>query len=134
AGCHLHHGTHPPTLRDEHVLACRGELALRRGDLPAALAAFGDARDLDPESSYLWERLARVHELRGELAEAEAAYRRAANLPHGAFAFLALGRFHLHATHDLPTAAAALSEALKRLPGAEPLIRLELARLELAFD
>jgi tetratricopeptide (TPR) repeat protein len=130
--CALDRGSHPATIRSEHVLACRGELDLRRGDLEAALDAFAQARDLDPESSYVWERLGRVHELRGEPDEAELAYRRAASLPRGAFAFLALGRFHLHTTHKLPAAAVALSEALKRLPGAEPLIRLELARLEVA--
>ena len=58
-------------------LACRGELQLRRGDLHAALAAFTAARDLDAESSYHWERLGRVYELRGEVEAAEAAYRRA---------------------------------------------------------
>ena len=130
--CALDRGSDPPTIRDEHTLACRGELHLRRGDLDAALAAFTAARDLDPESSYLWERLGRVHELRGELEPAEAAYRRGTLLPRGAFAFLALGRFHLHATRRLPEAAHALVEAMECLPGAQPLIRLELARLHLA--
>jgi len=128
--CALDRGSDPPTIRGEHTLACRGELQLRRGDLDAALAAFAEARDLDPESSYLWERLGRVHELRGELEAAEDAYRRSTLLPRGAFAYLALGRFHLHATGRLPEAATALVEAMQRLLGAEPLIRLELARLE----
>jgi tetratricopeptide (TPR) repeat protein len=132
ACCALDRGSDPPTIRDEHVLACRGELDLRRGDLDAALAAFTEARDLDPESSYLWERLGRVHELLHELDDAEECYRRATSLPRGAFAHLALGRFHLHVTHDLPAAGASLTEALHRLPGAEPLVRLELARLQLA--
>src|SRR5437667_12634 len=130
--CALDRGSDPPTIRDEHTLACRGELHLRRGDLDAALAAFTAARDLDPESSYLWERLGRVHELRGELEPAEAAYRRGTLLPRGAFAFLALGRFHLHATRRLPEAAHALVGAMGCLRGAQPLIRLELARLHLA--
>src|SRR5207245_855863 len=81
----LDRGSDPPTIRGEHTLACRGELQLRRGDLDAALAAFAEARDLDPESSYLWERLGRVHELRGELEAAEDAYRRSTLLPRGAF-------------------------------------------------
>src|SRR5439155_10813667 len=63
---------------------------------------------------------------------AEAAYRRATLLPRGAFAFLALGRFHLHVTRRLPEAAQGLVEAMQCLLGAEPLIRLELARLHLA--
>jgi tetratricopeptide (TPR) repeat protein len=134
ACCALDRGNDPPTIRDEHTLACRGELHIRRGDLAGALAAFAQARDLDPTSSYIWERLGRVHELRGELADAEAAYCRAISLPRGAFAFLALGRFYLHATRDLPAAASALGEAARRLPGAEPLIRLELARLHLACN
>ena len=130
--CELDRGNHPPTIRREHTLACRGELQLRRGDLDAALAAFTGARDLDPESSYLWERLGRVHELRGELEAAETAYHHATQLPRGAFALLALGRFHLHVTRRLPEAAHALVEAMQSLHGAEPLIRLELARLQLA--
>ena len=67
-----------------------------------------------------------------KLDAAERAYQRATLLPRGAFAFLALGRFHLHATGRLPEAATALAEAMRRLAGAEPLIRLELARLQLA--
>jgi len=130
--CALDRGSEPPTIREEHTLACRGELQLRRGDLDAALGAFIAARDLDPESSYLWERLGRVYELRGEIEAAETAYHRAALLPRGAFAFLALGRFHLHVTRRLPEAAHALIEAMQCLHGAEPLIRLELARLHLA--
>jgi tetratricopeptide (TPR) repeat protein/cold shock CspA family protein len=124
--------TDPPAIRPEHVLACRGELDLRRGDLDAAFRSFEAARDLDPESSYIWERLGRVHELRGDVAAAEEAYRRAAALPRGAFAFFALGRFHAHVTRNFPAAAAALVESLGRLRSAEPLIRLELARLQLA--
>ncbi len=116
--CALDRGNDPPTIREEHTLACRGELQLRRGDLDAALAAFAAARDLDPESSYHWERLGRVYELRGEVEAAEAAYRRATLLPRGAFAFLALGRFHLHVTRRLPEAAQALVEAMQCLPDA----------------
>jgi tetratricopeptide (TPR) repeat protein/cold shock CspA family protein len=134
ACCRLDHGNDPPTIRGEHTLASRAELHLRRGDLDAALAAFAEARDLDPSSSYLWERLGRVHELRLELEAAEAAYRRAIDLPRGSFAYLALGRFHLQVTHDLPAAATALIGALHRLPGAEPLVRLELARLHVLKD
>ncbi|TMB01971.1 MAG: tetratricopeptide repeat protein, partial [Deltaproteobacteria bacterium] len=63
--CALDRGSNPPTIREEHMLACRGELQLRRGDLDAALAAFAAARDLDAESSFHWERLGRVYELRG---------------------------------------------------------------------
>jgi cold shock CspA family protein len=37
-------------------------------------------------------------------------------------------------TSDLPAAAAALAEALRQLPSAEPLVRLELARLQLAAE
>jgi len=122
----------PPAIRGEHRLACRGELALRRGDLDTALGTFSEARDLDPSSSYLWERLGRAHELRGDAVEAERCYQHAAGLPRGSFAALALGRFHMSVTHDLAAAAEALADALAGLRGAEPLVRVELARLELA--
>src|SRR5579871_619387 len=124
--------TEPPAIQPEHVLACNGELELRRGNLAAALRCFEEARDLDPESSYVWERIGRVHELRGEVTAAERAYRHAAALPRGAFALFALGRFHTNVTRDFPAAAAALVDALGRLRSAEPLVRLELARLQLA--
>lgn len=134
ACCVLDRGNEPPTIRGEHTLASRAELHLRRGDLDAALGAFVEARDLDPQSSYLWERLGRVYELRGELESAEAAYRRAIDLPRGSFAHLALGRFHLQVTRDLSAAASSLITALQRLPGAEPLVRLEIARLQVMCD
>lgn len=124
--------TDPPAIRPEHILACSGELQLRRGDLEGARALFEQARDLDRASSYVWERVGRVHELQGNIDEAEAAYRHAITLPRGAFAYLALGRLHTQVTADLPAAAAALAEALRQLPSAEPLVRLELARLQLA--
>jgi tetratricopeptide (TPR) repeat protein/cold shock CspA family protein len=124
--------TEPPAIRPEHVLACNGELELRRGNLAAALRCFEEARDLDPESSYVWERIGRVHELRGDHPAAERAYRHAAALPRGAFALFALGRFHTNVTRNFPAAATALVEALARLRSAEPLVRLELARLQLA--
>lgn len=126
--------TDPPAIQPEHLLACQGELDLRRGDLAAASAAFEEALRLDPESSYLWERIARVRELQGRIAPAEEAYRKAAQLPRGAFALFALGRFHTNITNDLPSAATALVEALRRLRSAEPLVRIELARLQLACD
>jgi tetratricopeptide (TPR) repeat protein len=122
----------PPAIRWEHMLACRGELHLRRGDYDAALAAFTEARDIDPSSSYIFERIGRVHELRGDIEAAHKAYVHATTLPRGSFAFLALGRFHVHTLEDLPAAAAALTEALHRVRVAEPLIRLELARLQMA--
>jgi tetratricopeptide (TPR) repeat protein len=126
--------TQPPAIRSEHILASQGELLMRRGDLDDARRLFEQARDLDPASSYVWERIGRVHELRGEVEAAEAAYHHAAALPRGAFAYLALGRLHTEVTHDHRAAAAALAEALKQVQSAEPLIRLELARLQLALD
>ncbi len=130
----LNRETNPPAIRPEHVLACQGELDLRRGDLDAALTSFAAARDLDPTSSYIFERIGRTLELRGERDAAAAAYQRAIALPRGAFAFFALGRFHRTVTGDYAEAARALIEALRRLRSAEPLIRIELARLQLACD
>jgi tetratricopeptide (TPR) repeat protein/cold shock CspA family protein len=126
--------TQPPAIRPEHILASQGELLMRRGDLDGARALFEEARDLDPDSSYVWERIGRVHELRGDVAAAQAAYHHAAALPRGAFAYLALGRLHTEVTHDHRAAAGALAEALRQVQSAEPLVRLELARLQLALD
>ncbi len=126
--------TEPPAIRPEHILASQGELLARRGDLDRALALFEEARSLDPDSSYVWERIGHVHEMRGSVAQAEAAYRHATELPRGAFAFLALGRLHTEVTHDHRAAATALAEALRQAQSAEPLVRLELARLHLALD
>src|SRR4029450_12148642 len=78
--------------------------------------------------------MGRVHELRGDVEAAQAAYHHAAQLPRGAFAFLALGRLYTEVTHDHRAAAGALAEALKQVQSAEPLVRLELARLQLALD
>lgn len=125
--------TQPPAIRPEHILASQGELLMRRGDLDGAAARFEQARTLDPDSSYVWERIGRVHELRGDVAAAEAAYHHAATLPRGAFAYLALGRLHTEVTHDHRAAANALAEALRQVQSAEPLVRLELARLQLAL-
>jgi tetratricopeptide (TPR) repeat protein/cold shock CspA family protein len=125
--------TQPPAIRPEHILASQGELLMRRGDLDGARALFDEARALDPDSSYVWERIGRVHELRGDIDAAQDAYRRAASLPRGAFAYLALGRLHTEITHDHRAAASALAEALRQLQSAEPLVRLELARLQLAL-
>jgi tetratricopeptide (TPR) repeat protein/cold shock CspA family protein len=125
--------TQPPAIRPEHILASQGELLMRRGDLDGAHALFDEARALDPDSSYVWERIGRVQELRGDIDAAQDAYRRAASLPRGAFAYLALGRLHTEITHDHRAAASALAEALRQLQSAEPLVRLELARLQLAL-
>src|SRR5262249_2077442 len=100
--------TQPPAIRPEHILASQGELLMRRGDLDGAHALFDEARALDPDSSYVWERIGRVHELRGDIDAAQDAYRRAASLPRGAFAYLALGRLHTEITHDHRAAATAL--------------------------
>jgi len=125
--------TEPPAIRPEHLLACRGELLLRQGNHEGARSLFEEAKELDPVSSYIWERLGRVHELLGQRDDAEASYRRAVALPRGAFAHLSLGRFHLNVTRDFAAAAGSLSAALREVQSAEPLIRLELARLQLAL-
>lgn len=119
----------PPAIRREHLAACRGELHLRTGDLDAALACLRQARDLDPESSYVWERIGRVHELRGDNDAAQEAYEHAASFPRGAFGHLALGRFHANVTGNLPAAVRSLRAALVAATGVEPLVRVELARI-----
>jgi tetratricopeptide (TPR) repeat protein len=128
----LDSGCSPPAIREEHLRACQGELHLRQGHYDAALAAFAEARRLDPGSSYVWERIGRAHELRGEVDQARSAYEHAAALPRGAFAHLALGRLHLNGRRDLGAAATALAAAFRQLQGVEPLVRLEIARLHQA--
>src|SRR2546425_5900416 len=105
--CVLDRGSDPPAIRPEHVLANRGELNLRRGDLAAAAAAFQAARALDPVSSYLCERLGRVHELAGDMAVAGGPEPPAPPPPPGALASLALGGFQARGTGDPPAALAA---------------------------
>lgn len=124
----------PPAIRPEHLLACRGELHLRTDDLETALARFREARDLDPDSSYVWERIGRTHELLGDVQAAQEAYEHAAALPRGAFGHLALGRFHANVTRDLPAAVRAFRAALAEATGVEPLVRVELARIHVAHD
>src|SRR5207237_901436 len=72
--CALDHGSDPPAIRPEHVLANRGELNLRRSDLAAAAAAGVEALRQVPAA----EPLVRVELARVELAVG----RRAAALRH----------------------------------------------------
>jgi len=130
--CDLDAHATPPAIRPEHLFACRGELALRTADLDAALQHFRAARDLDADSSYVWERIGRVQELRGDPEAAQEAYEHAAALPRGAFGHLALGRFHANVSGDVPSAVRAFRAALVAATGVEPLVRIELARLHLA--
>jgi len=124
----------PPAIRPEHLLACRGELHLRTNDLGTALELFREARDLDPDSSYVWERIGRIHELQGDVQAAQEAFEHAASLPRGAFGHLALGRLHAHVTHDLPAAVRSLRAALGAAAGVEPLVRVEIARIHVAHQ
>src|SRR6266480_3363708 len=107
-----------------------------RGAHHAIVARYGGLDDTPEEETWnsteLLFEIGRAHELSGDHAAAEAAYHEAAALPRGAFAFLALGRFQARVSGDLPGAASALVEALRRVPAAEPLVRVELARIELA--
>ena len=130
---HLDAETDPPAIRPEHLLASHGELLMRRGDLHGARELFEQAREIDPTRATSGNGSAGCTSCAATSTTAEAAYRRAATLPRGAFAFLSLGRLHTEVTHDHRAAATALAEALRQVQSAEPLVRLELARLQLAL-
>lgn len=123
----------PPVIRPEHRQASLGEICLREGDFAGARAAFQRARDIDPRSSYFWERLGQSCEQLGLLAEAEQAYLHAVRLPRGGAAHLSLGRFYLNATRDIPRAWQRLQEGLRRDREHEAELQVQLARCELAL-
>jgi len=119
-------------IRAEHRLASYGETYLRDGDHQAAIRCLEEARGLDPNSSVIWERLGRAYEQSGRFEDAEAALRRATELPKGEVALVALGSF-LRRTGRIAEAARVLTAALERHPRGEVQIHMELAELQLAL-
>lgn len=120
---------HEKVIKPEHRLASYGETHLRDGDAQAALDRLEAARQIDPSSAVIWERLGRAHELAGRMDEAENALRRATELPKGAVALISLGRLQMR-TGRHAEAARSLCEALKLHPQGEVQIRMELAELQ----
>lgn len=116
-------------IKPEHRLASYGETYLREGDATRALHFLEEARARDPRSAVIWERLGRAHELAGQSEQAEAAYRRAAELPKGAIALVSLGRFLVHAGRHRE-AAQTFAQALASHPQGEVQIRIEIAGLQ----
>lgn len=116
-------------VKPEHRLASYGETFLRDGDAATALQHLEAAREIDPASAVIWERLGRAHELAGRIAEAESALRRAVELPKGAVALISLARL-LMRTGRPAEAARSLCDALKLHPQGEVQIRMELAELQ----
>jgi len=116
-------------IKPEHRLASYGETYLRDGHAAAALERLEAARELDPMSAVIWERLGRAHELAGRFEDAEQAIRRAVELPKGAVALISLGRLQMRTGRPVD-AARSLSEALKLHPQGEVQIRMELAELQ----
>jgi tetratricopeptide (TPR) repeat protein/cold shock CspA family protein len=116
-------------IKVEHRLASYGETYLREGDAAKALEHLEEARQRDPRSAVIWERLGRAYELAGDRAHAEAAYRRAVDLPKGAIALVSLGRFLIQEGR-LREAAETLSQALERHPQSEVQVRIEMADLQ----
>jgi tetratricopeptide (TPR) repeat protein len=119
-------------IKPEHLLASYGETYLRDGDAAAALAKLLAAREIDPGSAVIWERLGRAYQHAGRLEDAEAALVRATQLPKGAVALIALARLRM-ATGRWAEAARCLVDALQQHPQGEVQIRMELAELQLAL-
>lgn len=119
-------------IKREHRLASYGETYLRDGNAEAAIEKLLEARDIDPNSAVIWERLGRAYQQAGRFEEAEQALVRATQLPKGAVALIALARLQM-ATKRWLDAARSLVDALRLHPQGEVQIRMELAELQLAL-
>lgn len=119
-------------IRSEHRLASYGETYLRDGDHQSAIRCLEEARELDPSSSVIWERLGRAYEKSGRLEDAEDALRRSIELPKGEVALVSLASF-LRRTGRHREAAEILMRALEAHPRGEVQIRMELADLQIGL-
>jgi len=75
--------TTPPTRVELARLLEEGEAAYRERRIDASLAAFQRVVSLDPAQATAWLRLGNLHQLRGNLFKALAAYRRVASRSGG---------------------------------------------------
>ena len=116
-------------VKPEHRLASYGETYLRDGKSAEAIRFLEEACALEPRSAVIWERLGVARQLAGQMGEAEAALKRAIDLPKGAVALITLGRFYI-ASQRYPEAAATLLTALELHPQGEVQIRIEQAELQ----
>ncbi|MEW6267943.1 MAG: tetratricopeptide repeat protein [Thermodesulfobacteriota bacterium] len=123
---------HETVIKREHRLASYGETYLRDGNAEAAIEKLLAAREIDPGSAVIWERLGRAYQHAGRLVEAEAALVRATELPKGAVALIALARLQM-STERWTDAARSLAQALRLHPQGEVQIRMELAELQIAL-
>jgi tetratricopeptide (TPR) repeat protein/cold shock CspA family protein len=121
---------HERVIKPEHRLASYGETYLREGDSSQAIRCLEEARDLDPRSAVIHERLGLAYQQAGRTADAEAALRRAIELPKGAVALITLGRLYA-AIGRLREAAETLLQASEQHPQGEVQIRIEIADLHL---
>src|SRR5205807_1409521 len=76
----------------------------------------------------IWEKAPSEQRQRGRGVQVQVLF----HLSRGAVADLGRGRCQARVSGDLRGAASALVEAVRRVPAAEPLVRVELARIELA--
>jgi tetratricopeptide (TPR) repeat protein/cold shock CspA family protein len=119
-------------IKPEHRLASYAATHLRDGNPTAAVACLEEARQRDPRSAVIWERIGLAYAMACRLDEAEQALRHAVDLPKGAVALVSLGQFYL-AQQRWTDAARALSSALERHPQGDVRIQIEMAALHRAL-
>jgi tetratricopeptide (TPR) repeat protein len=119
-------------IKPEHRLASYGASYLRDGDAARAIATLEEARDRDPRSAVVWERLGLAYALAKRHADAEEALQRAVAFPKGAVALVSLAHFYIGQRRWLE-AARALASALERHPQGDVRTRLEMVDLHCAL-
>ncbi len=115
-------------IKPEHRLASYAATHLRDGDPQAAIRCLDEARERDPRSAVIWERLGLAYAAAGRTEDAERALVHATGLPKGAVALVTLARLYLDQERSTD-AAQTLAAALQHHPQGEVQIWMEIAEL-----